>query len=611
METRQRVLFVTTYDPSRSELGGAAWVDRRIIGTLRQAFEVHVHPLTEGQTALPLSVRGDLSATTHTLTRMALRGEPYQAAKLRFHRNFEAKVRELSGLSSAYDYVVSSQWPALLLLAHAGMDVDLHLAHNVDWVLSRQHDPMPLRLLRNAARLKRVERRLLGRPKRVVTLSRADALRLRDVGVLASAVRLAEPRSLDVHTEHRAVGVLGKMSWPPNRDAVMRMRDQILPDLNARLAQPVRLIIAGHGSRALARGNEVDALGVVAEPRDFYDQVDVVVLPRVETQRSGVSIKLLEAVEAGKLVVAPETLYADCGLSSPWSTELGGVEAITDALHTLYVDAPRDDLAAPSPTEGSDWISLGDLGHMLDSRPSGTTEAGRSIKAKLVSSMDELLTSILSETPTRVQTLNLHHLYLARTLPDFRRAVAEADHVTADGWPVKALLRRKLDIDATRVTGADFLPELVGDARMAGKRVALIGGSEEAAEVFRARLEAVGAELANGWHGARREWDPADLARRISADPVDIVIVAVTPPYGELLAADLRRRGVKASIIAVGGALDMLVGQRRRAPEIVQRIGMEWLYRMAQDPKALMRRYLVECIPELVRLWLRPRGPLL
>jgi N-acetylglucosaminyldiphosphoundecaprenol N-acetyl-beta-D-mannosaminyltransferase len=401
------------------------------------------------------------------------------------------------------------------------------------------------------------------------------------------------------------------MSWPPNREAVVRMRDQILPDLNARLEQPVRLVVAGDGSRALARGKDVEALGIVAEPGDFYDQVDVVVLPRVEAQRSGVSIKLLEAVEAGKLVVAPETLYADCGLSSPWSTELGDVEAITDALHDLYVDAPRDDLSVPGPIEGSDWISLGGLGHMLAAHPAGVTASVQSVEAKLMSSMEELLNRILSGVPTRVQTLNLHHLYLARELPDFRRAVSEADHVTADGWPVRALLRRKLNIDATRVTGADFLDELVGDVRMAGKRVALIGGSEEAAEVLRVRLEAVRSELAIGWHGARREWDPSDLTRQVGAESVDIVIVAVTPPYGELLAADLRRRGAEASIIAVGGALDMLVGQRKRAPEFVQRLGMEWLYRMVQDPKALMRRYLVECIPELARLWVRPRGPFL
>jgi N-acetylglucosaminyldiphosphoundecaprenol N-acetyl-beta-D-mannosaminyltransferase len=542
---------------------------------------------------------------------MAIHGEPYQAAKFRFHPNYRPVLERLRSIADDYDYIVSSQWPAMLTLAAAEVPVDLHIAHNVDWVLSEQHDPRILRMTRNASKLKRLERQLLGMPETVVTLSAIDAARLRNTGVFALPVRLVEPSTAVLETNHRAVGMLGKMSWPPNHEAALRMRDQILPAVNDRLQAPVTLKLAGHGSESLSGVPNVSALGVVDDVESFYGGVDVVVLPRVDEQTSGISIKLVEAVEAGKQVIAPASLFTACGLTSPWPDGLDDARAIVRALEALYNDEFPISVDAPALIDSNEWVSAGSLVSLMASK-TGIRDrvAVAPVEDKLVASMDNLKDLVFDSRPIRIQTLNLHHLYLASHLDDFRRAVLEADFVTADGWPVQRLLKRDSKIIAPRVTGSDFLAELVSDGRLAGRRVALIGGSEPAADLFRSRLEAAGAELALGWHGPRAMWIPSAIARRLKEADIEIVVLAVTPPFGELMAAELRRAGVGASIIAIGGGLDMLVGLRRRAPMVVQRIRLEWAYRMVQDPHALFRRYVLECIPELLRRAVRRRRSL-
>jgi N-acetylglucosaminyldiphosphoundecaprenol N-acetyl-beta-D-mannosaminyltransferase len=168
-----------------------------------------------------------------------------------------------------------------------------------------------------------------------------------------------------------------------------------------------------------------------------------------------------------------------------------------------------------------------------------------------------------------------------------------------------------------RVTGVDLVPALAERAARLGYTIYLFGGSPGTAELAAARLREryPGAEIIGdtGPVFARPEdMDPEALERIRSARP-DIICVALGNPKQERW-IDCYRDALGAPVlIGVGGTLDILVGEKRRAPQWTQRIGMEWVYRAAQEPRRLGPRYLQDIrtfVPGFARqAWsLRPRG---
>ena len=129
-----------------------------------------------------------------------------------------------------------------------------------------------------------------------------------------------------------------------------------------------------------------------------------------------------------------------------------------------------------------------------------------------------------------------------------------------------------------------------------GHRVFLLGAR---AEVL-ARAEAAILErlpelqMVGRHHGYFAPDDEEDASSRRSplAKP-DLLFVALETPAKELFLARNRRRLSVPFIMGVGGAFDVLAGVRRRAPAAFRKLGLEWLYRLAQDPRRLARRYVV------------------
>ena len=197
--------------------------------------------------------------------------------------------------------------------------------------------------------------------------------------------------------------------------------------------------------------------------------------------------------------------------------------------------------------------------------------------------------------PRRVQTVNLHHLWLATRNRDFYDLIASADDVTADGWPlVWAIGQRNEKVE--RVTGSDYVLSLFSDDS-AVRRIMLVGASEVVGDRFAELVAGSNLELVDRDHGRAADWNCAALAARANAASADLVLVAVTPPTGEYIAAGIREHLERGIVVAVGGAIDMVVGEQRRAPRAVQAIRMEWAWRLASNPGRLARRYLVECLP--------------
>jgi len=171
-----------------------------------------------------------------------------------------------------------------------------------------------------------------------------------------------------------------------------------------------------------------------------------------------------------------------------------------------------------------------------------------------------------------------------------------ADLVTADGMPIvllSRLLRRGLP---ERVTGADMAPAICRRAAEEGLKLYVLGGDKDAvAEAFGKMGN--GGRAGNGILAGvddsfvKLDCDQPEIIERINAAKPDILFVALGNPKQELW---MGRNAAKLDVgvmIGVGGTFNFIAGRVKRAPRWVQKSGLEWIYRIIQEPGRLWRRY--------------------
>jgi N-acetylglucosaminyldiphosphoundecaprenol N-acetyl-beta-D-mannosaminyltransferase len=191
---------------------------------------------------------------------------------------------------------------------------------------------------------------------------------------------------------------------------------------------------------------------------------------------------------------------------------------------------------------------------------------------------------------------------------DVRELVSSADLVVADGMPLIWAGGLQGTPLPERVAGSTLLITLTAAATDADASIFLLGGNPGTAEVAAIKL----AELSPGLRLAGTlcppfgfETDPEWLARiewALREASPDIVYVGLGFPKQERLIVELRERMPSAWFVGCGVSFSFVAGEISRAPVFVQRLGLEWLHRMAQEPKRLCRRYLLHGIPFLVQL---------
>lgn len=194
--------------------------------------------------------------------------------------------------------------------------------------------------------------------------------------------------------------------------------------------------------------------------------------------------------------------------------------------------------------------------------------------------------------------------------PALRRAVLDANLILADGMSVvwaSRLLRKSLP---ERVAGIDLMLAMLERGRRVGRRVYCLGASQEVLESAVARIERQypGIVIAGRRNGYFREQDEARIADDIRAARADILLVAMTSPKKEEFLARWFEHLEVPVCHGVGGSFDVLAGKVRRAPPAWQRLGLEWLYRIVQEPRRMWRRYLVTNTLFFGMLWRELRG---
>ena len=193
-------------------------------------------------------------------------------------------------------------------------------------------------------------------------------------------------------------------------------------------------------------------------------------------------------------------------------------------------------------------------------------------------------------------TLNLDHLVKLHADPAFLRAYATHDFVTADGNPVVWLSRlagRPVDL----LTGADLIEPVAALAAARGLPVGFLGSTQEALDAAARHLgsEVPGLDVRERIAppmGLDPEGEAAMSAvDRMVAAGVRVVFVALGAPRQERLAARARERHPGLGFLGIGAGLDFWAGTQRRAPPWMRRLALEWLWRIASEPRRLARRY--------------------
>ena len=213
----------------------------------------------------------------------------------------------------------------------------------------------------------------------------------------------------------------------------------------------------------------------------------------------------------------------------------------------------------------------------------------------LMEALDSIERLVDSRRGGAVFTPNVDHLVTAESDAALREAYATADLALVDGMPVVWASRLLGTPLPERISGADLTPILLERAAHRGLRVYLFGAlpgvADKAAERLRDRGIVV-AGTASPVVGLTAQPDEDEIVAQISAARPDLVLVALGSPKQELFIHRNARQLAPAVCIGVGATLDFLAGTVRRAPRWMSRAGLEWLFRLIQEPRRLARRYL-------------------
>ena len=213
--------------------------------------------------------------------------------------------------------------------------------------------------------------------------------------------------------------------------------------------------------------------------------------------------------------------------------------------------------------------------------------------------MDELLRicqeHIAEKRSLLLSVVNVAKLVNSRKNSQLRKSVMEADIVLADGLPIVWVSRLIGDPLPERLAGIDIMYRLLERASQSNYGVYFLGAQKSVVQkvVQTIKRQYPGLRIAGHRDGYFAESESKEVAQEIRDSSADILLVAISSPKKEIFLRDWRKFMNVPVCHGVGGSFDILAGTTKRAPSWVQRCGMEWLYRLIQEPRRMWKRYLI------------------
>ncbi|MBO6206678.1 MAG: WecB/TagA/CpsF family glycosyltransferase [Lachnospiraceae bacterium] len=192
---------------------------------------------------------------------------------------------------------------------------------------------------------------------------------------------------------------------------------------------------------------------------------------------------------------------------------------------------------------------------------------------------------------------NVHTTVMAADQPEYKEILNGSAMTFPDGMPIAKKIRQNGYYEAERVAGPDLMEELFRQSMGSGKKHYFYGSTETTVEKLKERLserfpwmEIVG--MVSPPFRELTEEEDDEAVRQINESGADFVWIGLGAPKQERW-MKAHAGKIHAVMLGVGAGFDFHAGTIRRAPRIIQKLGLEWLYRLFQNPGRLFRRYFV------------------
>ena len=214
----------------------------------------------------------------------------------------------------------------------------------------------------------------------------------------------------------------------------------------------------------------------------------------------------------------------------------------------------------------------------------------------MAESLDYIESLIRTGTPHQHVIVNVDKLVKMQTDTALREAVLSCDMFSCEGQPIVWAARLLGQPLKERIAGVDLFPALIGRCAERGFRPFLLGARPEVVERVAAVLQAQHPRLQlAGWRNGY--WSPeeeAGVVAQIKQARPDVLFMATPSPMKEIFLSRWKEELRIPFVMGVGGSFDVVAGVVKRAPVWMRRCGLEWLYRLVQEPRRMWRRYLME-----------------
>jgi N-acetylglucosaminyldiphosphoundecaprenol N-acetyl-beta-D-mannosaminyltransferase len=208
-------------------------------------------------------------------------------------------------------------------------------------------------------------------------------------------------------------------------------------------------------------------------------------------------------------------------------------------------------------------------------------------------SIDKAMKLIREGTGHQHVVLNAAKVVAAQGAPPLAESIRNADIVNADGQSIVWASRILGDALPGRVAGIDFMEELIKEAVPLHLKIGLLGATGEVVDRVAEILRGRGVTLSYHRHGYWSESQESAVVSDIAGSGTQILFIGMPSPKKELFVARWLSNLDVNLVVGVGGSFDVIAGKTRRAPRLIQRMGMEWFWRLAQEPRRMFKRYLV------------------
>ena len=202
---------------------------------------------------------------------------------------------------------------------------------------------------------------------------------------------------------------------------------------------------------------------------------------------------------------------------------------------------------------------------------------------------------IRNREPLHIGVVNAAKIANMKGDKALRDAVLESDIIFADGMAVVWASRVLGTPVPERVTGIDLMMGMLARGSKHGYRVYLLGAKQQIVEEVARRIseDYQGVKIAGYRNGYFDPQEEPGIVDAIAQSKADILLVAITSPKKERFLSQWGTRLGVTVYHGVGGSFDVYAGMVQRAPEAWRNLGLEWLYRLLQEPRRMWKRYLV------------------